>query len=138
VKGNLEKVGFVRPEKAMSKSSTGRERVEELAEEFAERYRRGECPSIEEYVAAHPEHAGEIRDLFPALVLMEELAPGHDDSETAHGPMRPDAEIPAPSRIGDYLILREIGRGGMGVVSQARPRHASSTPPCRATWRRSV
>ena len=43
-------------------------RFDELAEEFAERYRRGERPSVEEYVDRLPEMADEIRELFPALV----------------------------------------------------------------------
>ena len=62
-----------------------RELVEKLAEEFVERYRRGERPSLEEYTAAYPEHAEEIRQVFPALVMIEELAPG-EDSSAATGP----------------------------------------------------
>jgi hypothetical protein len=49
--------------------------VGELAEEFLDRHRRGERPSLEEYAAAHPELAGEIRRVFPALVMMEDLRP---------------------------------------------------------------
>src|SRR5262249_32153368 len=51
------------------------DRVGELAEAFLERYRRGERPAVEEYAAAHPELAGEIRRLFPALLVMEDLRP---------------------------------------------------------------
>ena len=57
-----------------------RETVEQLAEEFVERYRRGERPSLSEYAARYPEHAEEIRKLFPALVVMEQIAP---ESEAA-------------------------------------------------------
>ena len=45
---------------------------DELAEEFAERYRRGERPSLQEYVDRCPEMADEIRELFPALVEVEQ------------------------------------------------------------------
>ena len=47
--------------------------MELLAEEFLERRRRGERPTVEEYEARHPELAAAIRDLFPALLLMENL-----------------------------------------------------------------
>ena len=36
-------------------------RFDELAEEFAERYRRGERPSVEDYVDRLPEMADKIR-----------------------------------------------------------------------------
>ena len=52
----------------MSTSNGSREygRFDELAEEFAERHRRGERPSVQEYVDRLPEMADEIRELFPA------------------------------------------------------------------------
>src|SRR5215469_244486 len=89
--------------------------VGELAEAFLERHRRGERPSVEEYAVAHPELAGEIRRLFPALLMMEDLNPAEDDV-TGGGV---DARGAAPQRLGDYRILREVGRGGMGVVYEA-------------------
>ena len=56
--------------------SSSRDPLEQVAEAFLERFRRGERPSIGEYTRAHPELAEEIRDLFPALVEMEELKSG--------------------------------------------------------------
>jgi hypothetical protein len=60
----------------MNESMTRREQVEKLAEEFAERYRHGERPSVEDYVAAHPEYAAEIRELFPAPAAAGGKGPG--------------------------------------------------------------
>ena len=51
----------------MSASSDGRNPVEALAEEFLDRHRRGERPTVREYVDRHPSLADEIRDLFAAL-----------------------------------------------------------------------
>jgi serine/threonine protein kinase/WD40 repeat protein/tetratricopeptide (TPR) repeat protein len=90
-------------------------RFDELAEEFAERYRRGERPSLQEYVDRLPEMAEEIREMFPAMVEVEQ-ADGEARGELAPPPL---PVAPHLSQIGDYRILREIGRGGMGVVYEA-------------------
>ncbi len=102
--------------------STDRDPVEQLAEEFVARQRCGENPSLTEYTTKYPELAEEIRDLFPALVMIERLKPAIED------PPRHFVDDRAASfdglrlpegRVGDYRILREVGRGGMGVVYEA-------------------
>ena len=57
----------------MTSSSDQRNPVELLAEEFLDRKRRGERPTLQEYLDRHAELAEEIRDLFPALLMMEDL-----------------------------------------------------------------
>ena len=91
-------------------------RFEELAEEFAARFRRGERPSFEEYIDRCPGLADEIRELFPALVEVERVKEDHPERP---GAAEPAAAVPSLSQVGDYRILREVGRGGMGVVYEA-------------------
>ena len=57
----------------MKTSSGERNPVELLAEDFLDRKRRGERPTLQEYLDRHPELAEEIRDLFPALLMVEDL-----------------------------------------------------------------
>ncbi|WP_435011462.1 serine/threonine-protein kinase [Tundrisphaera lichenicola] len=90
-----------------------RDLVEVLAEEFVGRRRRGETPSIEEYAERCPGRADEIRDLFPTIAAMERFKPGSSPARA-----RPGGGI-TRDRLGDYRLVREIGRGGMGVVYEA-------------------
>jgi serine/threonine protein kinase/tetratricopeptide (TPR) repeat protein/WD40 repeat protein len=105
----------------MATSSSDRNPVELLAEEFAERYRRGERPSLSEYTERYPHLANEICKLFPALVMMEQLKPEAPDQ--TGGFEQPPPEAPAadghPEQLGDFRIVRQVGRGGMGVVYEA-------------------
>jgi serine/threonine protein kinase/WD40 repeat protein/Flp pilus assembly protein TadD len=99
----------------MIETHAERDPLDQLAESFLERYRAGECPSLTEYTERYPELAEEIRELFPALVVMEKARPKGGESDNV--PEESDQAIPA--QLGDYHILREVGRGGMGVVFEA-------------------
>ena len=91
-------------------------RLDQLAEEFAERYRRGERPSLREYTDRYPDLADEIRELFPALVEVEQVEDDRRVEPT--GPTTTPGPAP-PRQVGDYRLVREVGRGGMGVGYEA-------------------
>src|SRR5271156_5726544 len=91
-------------------------RFDELAEEYAERCRRGERPNLEEYIDRCPDLADEIREMFPALVEVEQADKGYVDPDNDLKTVGPAGTL---QQIGDYRILAEIGRGGMGVVYEA-------------------
>ncbi|MFI5459094.1 MAG: protein kinase [Isosphaerales bacterium] len=99
----------------MNESRSGPDLLNELAYEFAERFRRGERPSLTEYTARYPDLAAEIRDLFPAMVVIEQFG------SVGGPPAGPQAQSAtsdgtAPQQLGEYRILREVARGGMGIV----------------------
>ena len=92
-----------------------RDPLELLAAEFMDRLRQGQHPSAEEYAVQHPELAEEIRELFPTVAMTERLKAREE--QTSGG--RATLGAAQLSRLGDFRIIREIGRGGMGVVFEA-------------------
>ena len=89
--------------------------IESVTERFLEQMHAGENPTVEQFAQAYPALADEIRDLFPTILNMEKLRrhkssgrplPGHDVEGM-------------PDRLSDFRIVREIGRGGMGIVYEA-------------------
>ncbi len=89
--------------------------VEVLADEFLARQRMGEQPSLAEFAERYPDLADEIHELFPLLLEMEDVR-----QAVAEAPLSIREPLGAfPWRLGDYRVIREIGRGGMGVVYEA-------------------
>ncbi|MFC1760994.1 protein kinase [Planctomycetota bacterium] len=90
--------------------------LETVIAEFSERLRQGESPSVDEYVARYPDLAGEIKELLPTIADLERVKSRQErvTGELASlGPLKIE-------QLGDFHLIREIGRGGMGVVFEAR------------------
>jgi tetratricopeptide (TPR) repeat protein len=91
-------------------------RVADILDEFTQRLNQGESPAIEDYLERCPEAARLLRDVLPTLAVLRGLdggddADAHDDAQTA---------LRLQGALGDFRIVREVGRGGMGVVYEAQ------------------
>ena len=99
----------------------------QIADELLEALRQGKHPSVEAFAQRYAEHADDIRDMLPALELMEQAKSAEDTSG------RRQAEAAPLRQLRDCQTLREVGRDGRGRVSSDRQRKEQLRAPVRHT-----
>jgi eukaryotic-like serine/threonine-protein kinase len=88
----------------------------EALDRYVEALQAGRNPDRKTLVAKHPE----LESLLASLEALERLAPAETPRCEADTQVHDADEAAMPRELGDYELLNEIGRGGMGVVFLAR------------------
>lgn len=94
--------------------SNADEQIMDLVEQITDRLHRGEEVDLRWYLDKYPQYAAQIERLVPAVRAVEDLAQAPSKVSTGSA-----AKDVITRELGDFRIVREVGRGGMGVVYEA-------------------
>ena len=89
------------------------ERVDELIADFLQHVEAGNSITPEQWLNRYSEYRAELADFFENHRQLERLATPLRSASDTMLQLQPDRQL------GDFLIRREIGRGGMGIVYEA-------------------
>jgi serine/threonine protein kinase/Flp pilus assembly protein TadD len=88
--------------------------VGRVVDDFVAALDRGEQPQVEDFAGRYPEIGEILREVLTALEFVRAARPSAERQDET-----PVDDTPFSGTLGDFHILREVGRGGMGVVYEA-------------------
>lgn len=112
------------PTTALPSRETSENMLVQAIKEYQTALDSGDPPDREAFLAGYAEIATVLADCLDNLEFMRNIAPQlTDQNATSAGRGSPDSAA-APTaglqhQLGDFRIIREVGRGGMGVVYEA-------------------
>jgi serine/threonine protein kinase/tetratricopeptide (TPR) repeat protein len=100
-----------------SQEQTGR--VLRILENYLMDLEQGRRPDPEGLMARYPELAEKLRIYLDKLDLLHQAAVGFRQAAVSTEEPTPASPLPERGQLGDFRIVREVGRGGMGIVYEA-------------------
>ena len=97
---------------------TDEDRVVAAVKQYMDLLDAGDAPSHQEFLSQYPDIAEELRPSLEGLALVHRAAGSADAQPQVNAASSPGHELTGKP-VGDFQIVREIGRGGMGVVYEA-------------------
>jgi serine/threonine protein kinase len=97
-------------------------RVDKAVHEYMEESDAGRRPSRKEFLARYPEIADELSVCLQGLAFLDAAAAQIKEDAGIRGPQEDPvltSALASAEPLGDFRLVREIGRGGMGIVYEA-------------------
>jgi hypothetical protein len=94
--------------------------LDELATQYLKEVEAGRTPDRQAWLTGHLELASELAAFFADQDRLDRLAaPVRAAVQGRVSAAAPSLFLPEHGELGDFRIVRELGRGGMGVVYEA-------------------
>ncbi len=91
-------------------------RVSRVLDEYLDQLRDGAAPAVAELMARHPDLADDLHECLACLDIIHQAAPSPRQEGSFVEALKAGR---GTADLGDFRIVREIGKGGMGVVYEA-------------------